>query len=80
MIKDQPGAIYIDIRGYPPPSFTWKKDGAELNIADRYSIGPNGTLIISKVESGDAGTYSAKGTAGFFDALSGNIVVTILGK
>jgi hypothetical protein len=80
LIKDQPGAIYIDIRGYPPPDFTWKKDTVQLNIEGRYSVAPNGTLLISKVESGDDGTYDATGSKKFRNAPSGDIVVTLLGE
>ena len=80
MIKDQPGAIYIDIRGYPPPDFTWKKNNVELNITARYSVAPNGTLQISKVESGDDGNYTARASKDFVHADSGDIVVTLHGE
>jgi hypothetical protein len=80
LIKDRPGAIQIDIRGYPTPDFVWKKDGVNLNITGRYSVAHNGTLLISKVQSGDAGTYDAVGEKNFVDAKSGDITVTLLGE
>ncbi|CAB3997058.1 neural cell adhesion molecule 1-like isoform X1 [Paramuricea clavata] len=78
LIKDQPGAIYIDIRGYPQPDFVWKKNDTVLNITDRYSVASNGTLLISKVQTGDNGTYAATATKDFYTAESGNIVVKLL--
>ena len=81
MIKDKPGAIKIDIRGYPPPDFTWKKDGVKIdNSTGRYHVATNGTLIISNVETGDAGTYDATGEKNLYLAKSGDIVVSVLGE
>jgi hypothetical protein len=80
LIKDKPGAIYIDIRGYPEPDFVWKKNATVLNITGRYSVASNGTLFISKVQTGDNGTYAATATKDFYTAESGNIVVKLLGE
>ncbi len=80
LIKGQPGAIYVDIRGYPPPYFTWRKNTAELNITGRYSVAPNGTLLITKVEIGDDGTYDTRANMNFAHVSSGDVIVTLLGE
>ena len=80
LIKDQPGAIYIDIRGYPQPDFVWKKNNTALNITGRYSVASNGTLLISKVQTGDDGAYSVFGIKQFYNSLTEDIVVKLLGK
>ena len=79
LIKDQPGAVVVDIRGYPPPDYVWKKDGTDLNITGRYSIASNGTLLISMVQTGDNGTYILTASKSIFHANSGDIVVTLRG-
>ena len=80
MVKDQPGAIYVDIRGNPTPDFEWQKDGVALNITGRYSVASNGTLFISKVETGDAGTYEVEGSKNLFNEKIDGIAVEICGK
>lgn len=81
LIKDMPGAIYVDIRGYPRPDFVWRKDNAVLNITatDRYKVAPNGTLLMANVESGDGGIYALTAELDFSLARSGNINVTLYG-
>ena len=69
----------MNIRGYPHPNFTWKKDGVALNITGRYDLAFNGSLLISKVESGDGGVYSADAHEDIYSAASGDITVNILG-
>ena len=80
MVRDQPGSIRVDIRGNPTPDFKWKKGGVQLNITGRYSVLFNGTLLISKVESGDNGTYDVSGTKNFFSADVKGIVVKMRGE
>ena len=80
MVKDQPGAIRVDIRGIPTPDFEWVKDGVELNITGRYRVLFNGTLLISKVESGDEGTYDVLGTKNFYSDDEKGIMVKMRGE
>ncbi|XP_046853940.1 hemicentin-1-like isoform X2 [Xenia sp. Carnegie-2017] len=77
IIKDKPGAIYIDIHGYPRPDFLWRRNGQELNVTGRFSVADNGTLLISNVQSSDDGNYSAIASKNNFNAESGVIAVKV---
>ena len=44
--------------GYPPPSYAWYKDGGRLSAAhDRFSIAPNGSLVIENAQLEDGAHY-----------------------
>jgi len=52
--------IKLGISGYPKPTYTWKKDGKQLNPASdrRLSVLDNGSLKIDKVAKSDRGNYT----------------------
>ncbi|XP_023320819.1 peroxidasin homolog isoform X2 [Eurytemora carolleeae] len=44
--------------GYPPPFYTWYKDGGRLSAAhDRFTLAENGSLIISNAQLDDSARY-----------------------
>lgn len=51
--------IKLGTKGFPMPSFWWKKDSNGLNFrSGRYSIGMDGSLTIKNIQASDAGTYT----------------------
>jgi len=45
-------------RGYPPPHYTWYKDGGQLSPAhDRFYLAQNGSLIIQNAQFDDSAHY-----------------------
>ena len=44
--------------GYPPPTYSWYKDGGRLSPAhDRFNIAANGSLIIHNAQLDDSAHY-----------------------
>lgn len=78
--EGSPGMIKINVRGYPPIKFEWKKNGEVVGLSERYSVARSGSLMISKVDFDDAGTYSVAGTQLTYETYIEGITVTVLGE
>ena len=52
--------IQLGLSGYPKPTYTWKKDGKELNPSSnsRLSVLGDGSMRIDKVVKSDRGNYT----------------------
>jgi len=52
--------IKLGLAGFPKPTYTWKKDGKELNPSSdrRLSVLDDGTLKIDNVTKSDRGNYT----------------------
>ena len=52
--------INLGLAGFPKPTYTWKKDGKELNPSSdrRLSVLDDGSLRIDKVTKSDRGNYN----------------------
>lgn len=80
MFNERKGRLKCDPEALPRPTeFKWYKDGKSLTSA-RYSVAADGTLVIDKVNSEDAGKYScyAKNIVG--EARSKPANATVFGK
>ncbi|XP_067938384.1 netrin receptor DCC-like isoform X2 [Watersipora subatra] len=49
--------LTCDIAGSPPPSFTWYKDGTQLDICHDAHMSSDGTLTLERVSASDSGLY-----------------------
>ncbi|XP_076271608.1 peroxidasin isoform X2 [Rhynchophorus ferrugineus] len=43
--------------GYPAPQITWSQNGRQIPPSPKYTILPDGSLVIRKIEPSDHGTY-----------------------
>jgi len=57
----------INVKGEPPPSFSWWKDGKKIETNDEFSVefeeyqgGSTAILQILKTQMSDAGTYTLR--------------------
>ncbi|KAM9476100.1 hemicentin-1 isoform 3-T3 [Clarias gariepinus] len=66
VLLNQEVVLNCDVHGFPKPSVTWVKDGVPIATGQRLVVLSDGTLRLSQVSLGDAGTYScrAQNTAG----------------
>ena len=68
LITDSTASLMVNVKGNPNPDVKFKKDGADLKEDSRIVVnrdgGPNGTyeIIIKKVQTSDAGSYTAVAT------------------
>ena len=68
LITESTSSLMVHVKGNPNPEVKFLKDGVELKEDGRVTVnrdgGPNGSyeIIIKKVSSGDAGSYTAVAT------------------
>ena len=71
LITDSSASMMVHVKGNPNPEVKFMKDGADLKEDARVVInrdgGPNGTyeIIIKKVQTGDAGSYTCVASNSF---------------
>ncbi|XP_046728282.1 hemicentin-1 isoform X2 [Silurus meridionalis] len=58
VLLNQEVVLNCDVHGFPKPSVTWLKDGVPIAAGQSLKVLSGGTLRLSKVTLGDAGTYS----------------------
>ena len=77
----QTDTIELGIRGYPKPSFTWKKDKKPLNPSSdpHYTLLDDGSLRVNIVRIGDQGNYSYTVEQSGYE-ITENIEVYAVGK
>ena len=47
--------------GYPAPEYLWKKDGVKFDAnSGRFSLQPDGSIVISSVAAEDDGDYTVR--------------------
>ncbi|XP_022085366.1 hemicentin-1-like isoform X2 [Acanthaster planci] len=56
--QDQSISLQCDVISYPPPEFTWLKNGRRLPGDLRHVVRPDGTLALSSLRLIDSGTYT----------------------
>ncbi|XP_055389470.1 neuroglian isoform X2 [Condylostylus longicornis] len=71
--------LYCIYGGTPLPQIVWKKDGRDLHWNDRVTQGNYGkSLVIRRVNSDDAGSYTCEASNGIGNAQSYNINLRVL--
>ena len=80
LFNEREGRLKCDPEAAPRPSqFKWYKEGKELTSA-RYSVTADGTLVINKVNRGDAGRYTCYAKNFLGEATSDPSSATVLSK
>jgi hypothetical protein len=67
----------VGASGTPPLSYQWRRDGATMTNSSRVSGAKSATLMISSVQSSDAGSYKLFVTNGFGTASSDEARLTV---
>ena len=71
LITDSSASMMVHVKGNPNPEVKFMKDGADLKEDARVVVnrdgGPNGTyeIIVKKVQTGDAGSYTCVASNSF---------------
>lgn len=62
MWLNKEGKIFVGVKvGYPAPEYLWKKDGVKFDAnSSRYSLKPDGSIVISSVSAEDDGDYTVR--------------------
>lgn len=80
LVKGSTGMVEVNLKGFPQPTFDWKKDGKRIPQIPRYKVAENGSLLISNVNISDSGTYSGVASQGGMDVDLDTIVVNVIGE